>query len=69
MLIKKFCRHISKNKLFLTILEAVAFVTIWRGTWGLLDKYLFPNSPQTSYLTSISIGLILLFIFKDKLID
>jgi hypothetical protein len=69
MLIKKFCRHISKNKLFLTILEAVAFVTIWRGTWGLLDKYLFPNSPQTSYLISISIGLLLLFIFKDKLID
>jgi len=69
MLIKKICRHIYKNKLFLTILESVAFVTIWRGTWGLLDKYLFPNSPQTSYLTSISIGLLILFIFKDKLID
>ncbi|MDD4026627.1 MAG: hypothetical protein PHO75_00375 [Candidatus Shapirobacteria bacterium] len=69
MFIKKIFRHISKNKLFFTILEAVTFVTIWRGTWGLLDKYLFPNSPQTSYLTSISIGILLLVIFKDKLID
>ena len=69
MFLKKICRHFSKNKLFLTILEAFAFVTLWRGTWGLLDKYLFPNSPQISYLTSISIGLTLLFIFRDKLID
>jgi hypothetical protein len=69
MLIKKICHHLSKNKIFLTLLEAIVFVTIWRGTWGLLDKYLFPNSPQTSYLTSISIGILLLVIFKDKLID
>lgn len=69
MFIKKICRHLSKNKIFLSILEAVVFVTIWRGTWGLLDIYLFPNYPQISYLTSISIGVILLSIFKDKLID
>ncbi|MFA6369082.1 MAG: hypothetical protein WCX20_01755 [Candidatus Shapirobacteria bacterium] len=69
MLIKKFCRHISQNKLFLTILEAVAFVTIWRGTWGLLDRYLFPNSPLISYLVSIFVGVLLLVKFKDKLID
>lgn len=69
MLFKKICRHFLKNKFFLTILEAFAFVTIWRGTWGLLDEYLFPNSLQTSYLVSIFIGLFLLFIFKDKLID
>ena len=68
-MLKKFCRHLTKNKLFLIIIEAFVFVTIWRGTWGLLDRYLFPNSPQTSYLISISIGILLLFIFKDKLID
>jgi len=68
-MLKKICRHLVKKKLLLTIIEAIAFVTIWRGTWGLLDKYLFPSSPQTSYLFSISIGILLLFIFKDKLID
>ncbi len=69
MFFKKICRHFSKNKLIYSLLEAFVFVTIWRGTWGLLDKYLFPSSPQISYITSIVIGITLLVLFKNKLID
>lgn len=50
------------------LLEAVAIVFIWRGTWGLLDKYFFPNNPELSYFLSIVIGIVILLI-DDWAID
>ncbi|MCW4042518.1 MAG: hypothetical protein NWE90_02185 [Candidatus Bathyarchaeota archaeon] len=44
------------------IIVILAVVMIWRGLWGLLDEYLWPNRPRLSYLTSLVIGLILIII-------
>ncbi|VVB80184.1 Fuseless [uncultured archaeon] len=37
-----------------------AVIAFWRGLWGLMDLYLFPNEPVVSYLFSILIGLVIL---------
>lgn len=43
-------------------LEAFAIVMFWYGSWGLMEKYLFPDNPTLSYCTAILIGLTILFI-------
>lgn len=54
---------------FITILvTAAAVVFFWRGVWGILDYYLFPENPTLSYLSSILIGLFILWI-DDKQIS
>jgi len=44
----------------LIIIASLAIVCFWRGTWGLLDIYLFPKNPALSFLISIIIGIIIL---------
>lgn len=40
---------------------AIAVVCVWRGTWGILDLYLFPNNSLLSFIVSIAIGLLILY--------
>lgn len=51
-----------------TIFAAVGVVLVWRGVWGLLDHYLFPNNPDLSYIASLCIGLVVLY-FDDYVFD
>ena len=48
------------KKIFLTIIIGVAIVCFWRGTWGLLDVYLFPNNYMMSSWASFIISLVIL---------
>ncbi|MEW6222667.1 MAG: hypothetical protein AB1476_05095 [Candidatus Hadarchaeota archaeon] len=41
----------------------IAIVMVWRGLWGLMDIYLFPNNRKRSYWASFLIGFILISIF------
>ena len=51
---------------FTTILvTAAAVVFFWRGVWGILDHYLFPENPMISNLSSILMGLLILWL-DDK---
>ncbi len=53
-------------KHFVTILvTAAAVVFFWRGVWGILDHFLFPENPMLSYMSSIFIGLFILWL-DDK---
>ena len=45
-----------------TILIAGAVIMFWRGVWGLMDVYLFPDNLPISYGISLLISLFL-FIF------
>ncbi len=47
-----------------TILIAFAIVSFWRGVWGLMDIYLFPNNPVLSLSVSVLIGLVILYSTK-----
>ena len=39
-----------------------ALILFWRGAWGLLDLYLFPNNQTLSSVVSVGLGLFILFI-------
>ncbi|MFA5792588.1 MAG: hypothetical protein WC897_01815 [Candidatus Gracilibacteria bacterium] len=61
---KRIKQFISKREpSFVRILfEAFAIVMFWYGTWGLAEKYLFPENPTLSYCTAILVGLVVLFV-------
>lgn len=44
------------------ILIAGAVIMFWRGVWGLMDVYLFPNNLPLSYGISFAIS-VFLFVF------
>lgn len=45
-----------------TLVVILAIIMLWRGVWGLLDTYLFPGSPVFSYLVSIALGALILYL-------
>jgi len=51
-----------KNKQFLlVIIINFALLNFWRGTWGLLDEYLFPLNYKFSLFISLFIGVLVAF--------
>lgn len=44
------------------IVIVIAIITFWRGVWGLIDLYLFPDSPTFSHLLSIALGALILYL-------
>ena len=60
---KSILKRISHpQKIFFTILIAFAVISFWRGTWGLMDLYLFPNDYEVSLWVSVVLGIgILIF--------
>lgn len=38
----------------------------WRGAWGLMDLYLFPDDPAMSFVASLLLGLIIIFFTNRK---
>lgn len=53
-------KRIKRNLRF--FITAIAVVFIWRGTWGLLDKYIIPISPDFAYIMLIIVGLLILIV-------
>lgn len=50
-----------RRRWFATLAGLLAIVSIWRGTWLLMDLYVFPSSPVLSSVVCIGAGLLLLF--------
>ena len=55
-------KNIKNN--FKIFLLAIAIVAVWRGVWGLMDIYLFPNNELLSLISSLIIGIFILY-FND----
>lgn len=51
----------KKHPFLKILLIALAAILFWRGVWGLIDLYLFPDNPLISNLVSLILGIILLF--------
>ncbi len=49
------------------VVVIIAIVMLWRGVWGLLDVYLFSGSPVLSYLTSLFLGGLVLYLDDFKM--
>lgn len=47
------------------IFAGVAIIMFWRGLWGLMDLYLFPENLTLSYSVSATIGLAIIY-FNDR---
>jgi hypothetical protein len=43
------------------VITSLAIVSFWRGVWGLMDIYLFPENRVLSLVISLIIGLVILF--------
>jgi hypothetical protein len=51
-------RHPNAN----AVVIVLGIIMLWRGVWGLLDTYLLPGSPTLSYLLSIVLGVLILYL-------
>ena len=45
--------------LLLYLIAVAAVVARWRGLWGLMDLYLWPDNPKRSYWVSFIIGFVI----------
>lgn len=59
---KKISRMKNNHQTVFAIVIAIAVVCFWRGIWGLLDVYLFPDNYVLSLWISLGIGLAILAI-------
>ena len=67
---KKFGRKFGFSfnpRFFPVLVTVIGIVMVWRGVWFLLDLYLFPNHPELSGLTSLLIGLTILYLPNGKI--
>jgi len=55
----------KKRRYGYSILVGAGFILFWRGLWGLMDVYLFPNNQVLSYLASSLLGMTIFYI-DDK---
>ncbi len=52
-----------------SIVIVLGIIMLWRGVWGLLDVFLFPGMPTLSYLVSIALGVLVLYLDDFNLDD
>ena len=56
------------KRIGIVVLVAFSVIAFWRGLWGLIDLYLFPDNPAFRYWTSLIIGFVVLAVtdYLDK---
>lgn len=62
---------IKKHSHLHILFVAMAVILFWRGAWGLMDMYLFPDNPLVSYIVSLVVGFGILIVterFTDELL-
>ena len=50
----------KKHKIVFAILIGFSVVSFWRGAWGILDVFIFPNNYALSSIVSLIFGIGLL---------
>ncbi len=61
-MLKKIPELKKKHQVLTAVLVGTSVIAFWRGVWGLFDLYLFPNNPPISFLISVVIGILILWI-------
>lgn len=59
---KKISEMKSHHQLIFSILIAFAMISFWRGVWGLMDVYLFPDNHVLSLWVSLLLGILTLIV-------
>ena len=68
-MIKNIRKYLSTRKNLRMIIDLLGIIIVWRGIWGILDIFIFPENQLLSYLSSIILGFILLLIDGNGLDD
>ena len=66
---KNIRRFLKKRNGLNTILELLGAIAIWWGIWGVMDLFVFPNNELWSYLISIILGFLIIFVVGGELDD
>lgn len=61
-MIKKITTFKRKHKVCFAILIGLAVVAFWRGAWGIMDVYIFPDNYGLSSLICLVAGIGLLWV-------
>ncbi len=54
---EKISKMKAKHQTLFAIIIAFAVIAFWRGIWGLMDEYLFPENYTLSLIISVFVGL------------
>ncbi len=57
---KKISQMKTKHQILFSVLIGFAVVAFWRGVWGIMDEYLFPNNYKLSSIISLILGITVL---------
>ncbi|MCK4500777.1 hypothetical protein KAU11_09780 [Candidatus Babeliales bacterium] len=57
---KKLSKMKFHHQSLFAIIIAFAVISFWRGVWGLMDEYLFPENYRLSLWISLISGIIIL---------
>ena len=57
---KKIFEMESRHQILFSVIIAFAVISFWRGAWGLMDQYLFPDNYNLSLWFSVILGLAIL---------
>ncbi len=52
--------HLTTRQVLYALLIGTSLIMVWRGVWGLLDIYFFPNDKTISLVLSVVIGILIL---------
>ncbi|MFH0701612.1 MAG: hypothetical protein V2A62_04195 [Candidatus Woesearchaeota archaeon] len=64
---EKFKKLAVHHQIIWSLIIATALVSIWRGIWGLMDKFIFPNDLLISSITTLLLGVGIFAITHYKL--
>lgn len=56
----------SFKDFLIAVFAALGIVGFWRGSWNLMDTYLFPKNYLLSQVLSLIIGLLILLILSRR---
>jgi len=59
--------QVKKRTNLYLVLAGLAIIMFWRGLWGLMDLYLFPENLALSYSVSAIVGLLILYLNDRRL--
>lgn len=54
--------YLKHRDIIFWVILNVGVVLFWRGSWGLMDLYVFPKSIKKSYAVSLFVGIFFLVV-------
>ena len=61
-MLENILKKANLSDVIIVLISSIAIVGFWRGTWNILDKFLFPSNFILSQASSIVLGILILII-------